>query len=752
MRVSRRGLLLGIGAAGGLVVAWALTPRHFAPPLAGGPGEFAFDAWLRIGKDGVITVAVPQLEMGQGVSTLLPQIVAMELGADWRQIAVEPAPLSGAYANAPLAAHWSRLWMPAMPALAADGSGNLARRWAEAHDFMTTADGLALDALEAPARAAAASARALLQQAAAKRWDVAWQNCETQGGFVVHDRRRLSFAALVEAAAGHTAPNPPVLRVAPPAEKPSDIPEGSAIAFPRLDLPAKVDGSARFAGDVRLPGMVFAAIRHGQMGDARLGRVDAERAKGLPGFIQLVRNPHWLAAIGETWWAAERALSAIDPVFHSSERADDAAIDRALDTALRRGSADRIAELGDPDTMLAGNFDLVARYRVCPALHAGLEPASATARFAEGRLELWVPSQAPGALRRDCAAALGMSVRDVVIYPVPAGGSFDARLDHRQAVEAALIARATRRPVQLTWSRWQEHLAGIPRTPVAAVLAARTGSDGAPVAWKTRIACPSATAEFGLRLIGGEAPWQARSAQTTTDPLAIEGAIPVYGVDHLIVEHVPTALPLATGRLRGNAPGYTAFFTESFVDELAHRSGREPLSYRMALLGGDVKLAQCLQRAATLAEWNGGVGGQGLACFALKRAGREGRIAAVAVARHDTGGIRVDKIVAVADIGRIVNLDIARQQIEGGLIFGLGLAVGSATGYGLGLPTHGRLGMLGLPLLADSPGIEVDFVDSDAAPFDPGELGAIIAAPAIANALFAASGVRLRTLPLSEGA
>lgn len=751
MRIDRRALLLGVGAAGGLVVAWALTPRHFAPPLPAGADEVAFDAWLKIGKDGVISVAVPQLEMGQGVSTLLPQIVAMELGADWRQIAVETAPISGAYANAALAARWSALWMPAFPGLADDGAGTLARRWAEVGDFVATADGLTLDAFEAPARIAAASARALLAKAAAKRWGVAWEECDAQNGFVLHGNRRLSFAQLAEPASGLTPPNPPVLRATPPGEKAAENPPGAPLRFPRLDLPAKVDGSATFAGDVRLPGMVFAAIRHGPMGDARLARFDAGGARGTPGFLKLVKGGGWLAAVGETWWAAERALTAIDPAFTVGERAEDAAIDRALDNALRRGKANRVAVTGDPETMLAGNFDLVAHYRVRPALHAGLETANATARLTGGRLEIWVASQAPGALRRDCAAALGLSPRDVIVYPVPAGGSFDARLEHPHAVEAALIARDVGRPVQLTWSRWQEHLAGLPRAPVAAVLAARTAEDGTVAAWKARIACPSSTAEFGRRLFGGERPWAARTAQTVADPLAVEGAVPSYALEHLIVEHVPTALPLATGRMRCNAPGYTAFFTESFVDELAHRSGREPLSYRMALLGSDVKLAACLQQAATLAAWNGGAGGQGLACFALTRGASAGRIAAVASARRDASGIRVDKITAVADIGRIVNVDIARQQIEGGLIFGLGLATGSATGYRNGFPTRGRLGLLGLPLLADAPSVEVDFIDSEEPPFDPGELGVAVAAPAIANALFAATGVRLRTLPLSEG-
>jgi isoquinoline 1-oxidoreductase beta subunit len=239
--------------------------------------------------------------------------------------------------------------------------------------------------------------------------------------------------------------------------------------------------------------------------------------------------------------------------------------------------------------------------------------------------------------------------------------------------------------------------------------------------------------------------------QDESDALAMRGMVPVYQVPHLVVEHVPVRIDLPTGPLRGNSHGIAAFLIETFMDELAGRAGREPLSYRMAMLGHDLRLANCLQRAASLAEWNGGAmgTGQGLACYRMETAGREGRIGLIASARRDERGIRVDKLTAVADIGRIVNVDIARQQIEGGLIFGMGLATGAATSFKDGLPANGRLGMLGLPMLSDCPEIEVDFIDSDADPFDPGELGAIIAPPAIANALASAGSERLRSLPLT---
>lgn len=751
MAFTRRGILLGMGAAGGLIAAWALTPRQFPAPLRPGEGEYAFDAWLKIGKDGVISVAVPDCEMGQGITTLIPQVVAMELGADWRQVAVEPAPVSGAYGNPVLAARWSQMWLPMLSGLADDPDGLLAARMAQNDAFVATADGTSLAAHEMAARAAAAGARAVLAKAAAKRWGVSWEECEAQDGFILNGKNRLAFAALLDAAADFDPPDPPVLRAAAPQERASELPAGAPLRYVRLDLPSKVDGSHTFAGDVRLPDMLHAAIRHGPIGKTRLGDYDAAKGKAVPGFVQAVPGPDWLAAVADTWWAADQALSRIAPQFRVSAKADDREIAKALDKALRFGDADRVATVGDPATWLRGKFEHVARYSIAPALHGGIETATATARISNGRAEIWAASQVPQALRLAVASALDLSPGDVTLYPTPAGGSFDARLDNDHAVEAALIAQAVKRPVQLAWSRWQEHLAARPRAPAAAVMSARTAPDGSLVALGLRLAMPSSARELGGRLFDRRSGQAALFLQSASDRLAGEGLVPPYNVQHLKVEHVPVEVGLPTNRMRGNSHAIGAFLVETFIDELAHRAGHEPLSYRMFLLGHDPRLATCLQRAATLAEWGGGAGGsgQGLACWKMTMGHRTGRIALVVSARRDERGIRVDKLTAVVDVGRIVNVDVARQQIEGGLIFGMGLANGSSTGFRDGLPIAARLGMLGLPQLADCPEVLVEFIDGTDDPFDPGELGAVIAPPAIANALFSAGSVRLHHLPLT---
>jgi len=343
---------------------------------------------------------------------------------------------------------------------------------------------------------------------------------------------------------------------------------------------------------------------------------------------------------------------------------------------------------------------------------------------------------------------------------MPAGGSFDRRLEHDHAIEIALIAREIAeeqpRPVQLTWSRREDIVRSRPRTPAYMLLGAQfaSGGEGRIDALRTRIACPPANLEFGRRLFGNMTSWAAvRETSGGKDVLACEGAVPPYELPSVVVEHVPVEIGLPVGRMRGNAHGYTAFATESFIDEVAHEFSREPLSYRMAMLGSDVRLAACLQRAAQLAEWGGGGGqsGQGLACHRIGDSTSGGRIACFATARRGEGGVRVTKLSVAVDIGRIVNLDIARQQIEGGLMFGLGIALGNPLTYSAGMPDITDLGELGLPTLADCPEIEIEFIPSSAPPADPGELGTVIAPPAIANALFSATGLRLRRLPLLSG-
>jgi isoquinoline 1-oxidoreductase beta subunit len=756
MRVTRRGVLAGTAMGGGLLVAWWLMPRSYRTPLVAAKGEQVFGAWLKIANDGVVTVAVPQLEMGQGITTLLPQIVAHELGADWRQIAVEPAPVSGAYANIPLAQKWIALWDPVAAGLSAGTDAMMAARFAGSQRFNATAAGTSLAAYEQPCREAAAAARAMLTQEAASRFGVAWEECEVAGGFVTHGKHRASFGELAEAAAEWSPPDPPPLRPEAMREKPLSADAEDPPAFPRLDLPSKVDGSFRFAGDVRLPGMVFAAIRHGPADGSELTGFNREAAAGIKGLAGIVESKRWLAVAATTWWSAEQALNAMKPRFTTTTPVSSNEIAARLDTTLDGGEAFPIAETGFGGDAFV-RVDMGRRYEVEPAYAAPVETACAAARFEGGRLDLWIASQAPEQARIAAARAIGISTEDVALYPMPAGGSFDARLEHDHAIEIALIAKALGRPVQLTWPRREELIRSRPRAPAYLLLGAQLSkaNPGAIEAMRVRIATPPSAREFGKRLFGNLTSMAAiRETAGEPDPLACEGAVPPYQVPALLVEHIPVEIGLPVGRVRGNAYGPTTFAIESFIDEIAAKHDREPLSFRMSMLGGDVRLAACLQRAASLAGWDGGVNqsGQGLACARIGEGPDAARIACVATARQGEGGVRVIRLSAAVDIGRIVNHDIARQQIEGGLVFGIGIALGNPVRLRSGIPEASDYAALGLPTLADCPEMRIAFLASDAAPADPGELGAVVAPPAIANALFSATGLRLRRLPLlSDG-
>ncbi|MCY1670554.1 molybdopterin-dependent oxidoreductase [Novosphingobium sp. SL115] len=765
MRLTRRGLLVGAGVGGALLIAFPLIPRRHAVPLQAGKDEHVVDAFLKVGrakggKDCILTVAVPFCEMGQGITTLVAQIVADEAGADWRRVAVEAAPISPAYADAVLSARWAPLWMPAFASLGEDPGGTLARLHAERAPLMMTADGTALAAFEAPLREAGAALRAMMAQAAADRWNVGWEECIVRDGVVSHNRNHLSFAQLLDSAVDYDPPSVPVLRSEPPRERPGQFPESAPARRPRLDLPAKVDGSFTFAGDVRLPDMVFVAIAHGPQGASLLTSYDKQAAARVRGLVGVVRAKRWLAAAATTWHAADKAVRAMEPRFNADGPiADSEKVLVALDTALTKGNATRLWAEGDPDALLE-KPELSARYDVEAAFHAPLETASATARLRHGKLELWLATQAPEQARRAAARAAGLSRHDVIVYPMHAGGSFDARLDTRIAAEVTTLAVTLAKPVQLTYSRWQESLASAPRTPVSAMLEGALSPDKTrALGWRARLALPATALESGARLLDGQGIRDALDLQDQADPMACEGAMPLYRIPEKAVDHVPVALPLPTARFRGQAHGYTAFFTESFVDELAHKAGKEPLSFRIGMLEGEPRLVACLSGVARLAQWGGGLdaSGQGIACHQLTltttgKITRKGLIAVVATARQEAGVVRVERLSAYVDIGRIVNMDIARQQIEGGLMFGLAHAVGGSSGYAKGRPLAGRLSQLGLPLLADCPKVDIAFADSNEDPFDPGELGMVAVAPAIANALFSATGVRFRRLPLiSEG-
>uniref|UniRef100_UPI0035CC13C6 xanthine dehydrogenase family protein molybdopterin-binding subunit n=1 Tax=uncultured Sphingomonas sp. TaxID=158754 RepID=UPI0035CC13C6 len=740
-QIDRRTLLIGGGAGIGLVVAWAVWPRSYGGNLTADAGETVFGAWLKIGEDGHVTVAVPQAEHGQGVYTSLPQIVADELGADWRTVGVEPAPLNPLYANP----------FGAAELFETQGDGLLGQ-WRGAHaaraGLMLTAGSSSVRSFEDPLRAAGAAARVLLCKAAAARWKVEWQACGTAAGFVVHGKDRLRFADLaVEAArdfGGAAVPDPLPLRSDPAGRL-------SGQSLPRLDAPSKIDGSANFAGDVRLPDMVYASIRQGPVGDSTLVRVDRAAADRINGVLQIVTNDRWVAAIGNTWWAANRALDALAPRFETrSAVVSSASIAAALKTALD-GPGTHMTQRGDLSAAFRGARVVTADYHVGLAPHAAVETMAATAQFRDGRLELWLPTLAPGLAAAAAAAAIGVAEAAVLVHPMQIGGSFGASLETECAAQAAVLAQRLKRPVQLVWSRAEDLLRDRYRPPARARMAARLGVNGQILGWLAKIAAPATGHELARRMLAHDTGFRAAlSLAPAGDPYAVAGATPVYRIPALAVDHHPVEIGVPTGHWRSGAHSYTSFFTECFLDELAHVAGTEALSFRIGMLGGDARLARCLSTAASLGGWEGGVAGsgQGIACHSFR-----GSHIAVLVEAHVGEGqaVSVDRIVAAVDCGRQINPDLVRQQIEGGLLFGMAAATGGATGFKDNLATARGFGALGLPRLADTPDITVELISSEAEPGGVSELAVPPVAPAIANALQAATGYRLRTLPLLPG-
>lgn len=734
--LNRRSLLIGGGAGLGLLVAWSVWPRSYEVNLRAGPGEQIFNAFLRIGDDGRVVVAVPQAEVGQGVYTSLPQILADELGADWRTVGVEPAPISPLYANRLLAEQ-----------LAGVGDGGLiggARAWAvreyaTRQTLMLTAGSTSVRAFETPLREAGAAARALLCMAAAPRWNADWQALDTREGFVWNGDDRIPFSELAAAAAALEPPDQLSFR-----EGTDNRLAGAAL--PRLDLPSKVDGTAQFAGDIRLPGMIFAAVRQGPIGNSRLVGIDRGAARKVAGLIRIFEQPGWVGAVASNWWAANRAVEAMRPRFTTTGGlVGSADVDRALADALERGDAAHASAIGDVEEAFAGGNVLRARYAVGPAPNAPIETLVATARLTGDRLEVWAPTQAPALARSAAARAAGLGEGRVTLYPTLVGGGYGRKLETAAIEQAVHMAVAMRRPVQLVWSRIEETLHDSFRPPARAVMTARMADNGTIAAWRARIAAPSTLSVVSGRLRAGKDGPADRG-----EAAAVDGAMPPYQIPAVSVEHLPADVRIPTGIWRSGAHSYTAFFTESFVDELARHAGAEPMSFRMQMFGDNLRLARALAAAAALGGWDGGGPGSAMGLAVHSAFGSHAALV-VEVEIDRSQKIRVKRAACAVDCGRTVNPEIVRQQIEGGIMFGIAAATGEPIRFDRGLPTAIGFGDLGLPLLAQSPDVTVELIDSSEPPGGVTELGVPPVAPAIANAVFALSGQRLRSLPLVVG-
>lgn len=692
MRLDRRSLLVAGGAGVGLIVGFALWPREAGSPLDAGRGEQLFGPFIKIGRDGIVTVAVPQAETGQGIWTGLAQVAADALGADWQRVAIQPAPVAMDYANAFFGTRM-------------------------------TAGSTSIRAFEAPIRQAGEMARGLLVRAAAQRMNADPAQCVVGGGVIRHGDKALGFGDVAEAAAG----------LKPAGGEGELATRLAGRPLPRLDLPAKADGSLRFAGDVRLPRMVHAAVRLAPSGGALLG-YDRDAGLARPGARELVADNLWLAAIGNTFWSAEQALQAAGPRFSGPNNADQAAIDQALDATMVEGQSERLAGRGNFGAAVGRARALGATYRIAPALHEALEPLSATARFSGQRLEIWAPTQAHDLAIAAAATAGARDAVSVTLYPMPIGDSGGRALEADAIPIAVSLARRLRRPVQLTLSASGSRNHDRPRPPFLARMAAMPSPEGMIAAWSARfVTGPGLGAALGR--MRGEDP-----------VLDLPNASPPYAIPTLQVDASTAELPVACGYMRGGSEALTSFANESFVDEIARNLGREPLGFRMAMLGGNARLARTLASAAAAARWDGGAAGSrmGLACASAFGS----HIALVAVAGVGADQrVEVERLVVAVDCGRIINPALVRQQIEGGLLHALALATAKAPAFVAGMPVARPYKAAGMPPALQVPQIQVELISSSAAPGGVSGLGHAVLAPALANALASAAGRRLRSLP-----
>ena len=696
--VDRRTLLVGGGAGVGLVIAFLAWPRQEGSPLRPGGREAVFGPFLKIGVDSQVTLAVPQVETGQGIWTGLAQVAADELGAAWENIAVEPAPHGAAYANRLIA-----------------------------HDYKVTtritAGSSSMRAFEQPLREAAAIARAMLCEAAADRWGVSAAECDTDGGFVIHESKRLAFGEVSAAAAGFEPPDEAGLR---------PLGSGKLVGepLPRLDLPAKSDGSLRFAGDVRLPRMIFASVRMAPPGGRLIG-FSRESTKAQQGVIDLVVHNDWLAALGETWWAADHALSLAAPRFTGTAGPDLAAL---LSSAMNDGDAKHIFERGDYESTIKDSRPLSATYSLAPTPHHSLEAPAAAARFTGDRLEVWAGTQIPDFARAAAAKAAGISESQVALYPMPTGDGSGGTMDTRVVEIAVKLARHAKQAVSLSLPPNVAQNQDLVRSPLLAKMAALPSPNGTIQAWSGRL-----VGMAGLAAIIGQAQGR-HSPQFVPD-----GSAPPYGIPHIRISAVNVEPSIRTGYMRGGDEAAVTFATESFVDEMARALHAEPLAFRVGMLGGSPRLARAISTAAAIGGWDGGTPGSsmGLACASLYGS-NIGLLAEATVGTDQR--IKVSRLVAAVDAGRIVNPNLVRQQVEGGLIAALSAAVIPAPEFIAGMPRAVPM-RLGYERLRGVPKIEVEIIQSQDRPGGVSGLGMAVLAPAVANAIAAGTGKRLRNLP-----
>lgn len=758
MRLSRRSLLLsGLGAAGALVVGWsALPPRSrlggpdTMPPLE---GQVGLNGWIKIDERGHALLAMPYAEMGQGVHSTLSLLVAHELDLQPQQVQLVEAPDERLYGNvAVLAASLPFHPRDTEPGhetqVARLGQWMIRKIGRELGLVMTGGSSTIADAYPV-LRLAAATARAQLLGAAAQRWRVPVSELAVVQGVIAHaGSGQQAHYGVFAAAAAHT-----------PAGEVRLKPQASAIGSPqpRLDTPAHVYGQLRYGMDVRQNDMVFAAVRHAPALGGTLVRFDSTAVLQRPGVLQVLALPsvagstEAIAVVAQGTWQAVQASLAMEVqwALPTAAQPDSQAIATALEVQARaavQGDAGTgFYELGDAAAALAGaHRRLEAVYKAPYLAHAPLEPTHCTAQVRAGGVTIWAPTQVPGLARAVAAQVAQVPQERVTVHMMPIGGSFGRRLEVDGVAQAVRVAMATGgRPVQLLWPRAEDFTHDFYRPAAAAVLQGGLDAQGQVVALRVGSAGDAITPRHLQR----NAPWLA-SPWDLPDKTTAEGLFDLpYAIAHQQMRHVATRHAVPVGYWRSVGHSHNAFFSESFIDELAHLAGQDPLAFRLRLLHDRPRHAAVLRRAAEQAQWGQALPPGRARGLAL----HESFDSIVAMVVEISAGQpmpRIDRVVCALDCGIALQPDVIAQQVEGSVVFGLSAALYGRIDIVQGQVQQKSFADQPLLRMGECPAIETHIVPSAHSPTGMGEPAVPPVAPALANAWFALSGKRCRELPL----
>ena len=711
-QVSRRSFVVVLASAGGGLllgcrVGDRLQVKSSTAAAAPEPPVFAPNAFVRIGRDGRVTMIVGQVEMGQGMYTSMPMLIAEELEVPLDQVRVEHAPPNDKlYAN-PLVG------------------------------FQMTGASSSVKMLYQPLRTAGATARTMLVTAAAQQWKVDPASCRAQKGMVTHPAtgKKLSYGELADAAAKLPVPAEVTLK---------DPKNFTLIGTPakRLDSPEKVNGTAIYSIDVRLPGLKFATLAESPVLGGKVASVDDSKAKAIPGMRQIVRLDDLVAVVGDHMWAAKQGLAALAIRWDDGPNGKVSTEDvvRELDAASRKpGVVARKQSLpfsGRP----GGVRRIEAIYSVPFLAHATMEPVNCTVHVRKDGCEVWTGSQVLSRVQATAAKVTGLPPEKVVVHNHFLGGGFGRRLEVDFETKAVRIAKEVEGPVKVVWTREEDIQHDVYRPYYYDRISAQLDPGGKPVAWNHRLVGPSILAR-----------WAPPAFKDGLDGDGIDGANTLlYDIPSIRVEYVRHEEPvLNTGFWRGVGPTHNIFVIESFIDELAAASKQDPVAFRRSLLGKAPRALAVLDLAAKAGDWGKPLPpgyGRGVS---LLYSGWDSYLAEVAeVEVSKSGEVRVHRVVCAVDCGTVVNPDTVKAQIEGGIVFGISGALWGEITLKNGRVEQSNFNNYRLLRINETPTIEVHLVRNGEKPGGIGEPSTAVTAPALANAVFAATGKRIRKLPL----